>query len=201
MPRLMFCSNCDRRVKRALPLVAGFAAAALGGLADARPLDVSREACLQRLLRPGARPDLVTMICDAQVYLTPEQRAAAAERSRNNIEASISRDVAMEQEFRQWLRTFPRGTRQEWEAFRQKERQARMEQQGAEYRARLEAEQNEARRVDLQRLEREMAQRQLEEHCRNLNQDRRSLYVNGKQVPHEGRSSTAYLPPQCWGLR
>lgn len=195
MALLPSCSNRGGCAEWALPLVAGLAAAALGGIAEARPLDVSREACLQRLLRPGARADLVTMICDTQVYLTPEQRAAAAERSRNDKEATISHDAAMEQEFRQWLRTIPRGTRQEWEVLRQKERQARLEQQAAEQRARLEAEQNEARREQLQQRERELAQRRLDELCRLLKQDRRPLFVNGEQVPYEGRYSPAYLPP------
>ncbi len=90
---------------------------------------------MRRLLEPGPRPDLVTMISDAQVYILPENRVAEDERIRNDQEAINSHEAAMELEIRQWERTIPRGTSHAWEGRSQKERQECLEQQAAEHRA------------------------------------------------------------------
>jgi hypothetical protein len=154
---------------------------------------------MRRLLKPGARPDLVAMICDAQVYISPEQRAAEDERTRNDQEATNSHEAAMELEFRQWQRTIPRGTRHEWEVMRHKESQERLEQQAAEHRARLVAEKEQAQRDQLLRRERDLAERRLNDLCRLLKRERRPLFVNGKPLPDEGCYGEVSLLPECWG--
>ncbi len=135
MALLPFWPGRASRLAQALPLLFLFGTSAVDGFAESRPLDVSREACMRRLLEPGPRPDLATMISDAQVYILPEQRVAEDERIRNDQEAINSHKAAMELEFRQWERTNPRGTSHAWEGTSQQEHQERLEQQAAEHRA------------------------------------------------------------------
>lgn len=108
------------------------------------------------------------MICDAQVYPKAAQRQAQADLERNRQGSKPSEAVAQELEFRRWLRTYPRGSRTEWEAAREQEEQERRDAQAAADRRQLEDQQEKPRRQQLAAARKLQEEWLLDAHCRRL---------------------------------
>lgn len=128
----------------------------------AAPLDVSREACMVRLLKPGSQVELAAMICDQQIYLSPAAMEAIRQERLRRDEQQIADEQEQEKAFQAWLLQHPGATRSQW----LNERATAASQRFAAIAARvkqqrqLEAQAQRAQRAAALRWQRQQAQRE-----------------------------------------
>ena len=178
---------------------------AMSPWAAAKPLDVSYQACLRRLNKPGAIPEMAALICGAVPYAN--QPSQSDREHRQFVEhAQISIEAQRELAYRLWLRAHPTGTHRQW--LDELDAADRRLQLQAEQLHRLDTERQQAE-AEAERLRQQLlseaarSERELDRWCNSLLQNPPALNSNGKPKEHSERNRIAALHPACLyrGLR